>query len=111
MKKTLLFLAILSLPFAATAQMTVGGTAPQHEAVAVDIHPKKGLLIPRMTYAQKSLINADSATSGLVIYQSDQRTGFYLWDGKAWMNLMPIESGTGDSLSAATFAPVAISGE
>ena len=111
MKKTLLFLAILSLPFAATAQMTVGGTAPQHEAVAVDIQPKKGILIPRMTYAQKSLISTDSATAGLVIYQSDQRAGFYLWDGKAWMNLMPIENGTGDSLSTATFAEVAFSGD
>ncbi len=111
MKKTLLFL-IGFLPFAATAQMTVGyRTAPQHEAVAVDIQIPKGILIPRMTYAQKCLLAADSTLAGLTVYQTDQRAGFYLWDGRAWMNLMPIGSGNGDSLSATNFAEVAFSGD
>lgn len=109
--KKILFALIIFLPFAATAQMTVGGrTAPQHEAVAVDIQTPKGILIPRMTYTQKRLLAVDSTLAGLTVYQTDQHAGFYLWDGKAWMNLMPLESGTGDSLSAASFAEVAFSG-
>jgi len=51
----------------------------------------KGLLIPRMTFTQKNLI-ANPAT-GLVIYQTDQDTGFYYNAGLAsapvWLQLMP----------------------
>lgn len=111
MKKTILFLAIISLPFAATAQMTVGSrTSTPHESVAVDIQPKRGILIPRMTHAQKSLIAADSSLTGLTVYQTDGRAGFYLWDGRAWMNLMPIAGTSGDSLSSVDFAAVAFTG-
>lgn len=111
MKRLFLFL-ITMLPLAATAQMAVGKSDPTpQEAAAVDIRTPKGILIPRMTYAQKSLIAADSSVAGLTVYQTDQRAGFYLWDGRAWMNLMPLESGAGDSLCAATFADVAFSGD
>ena len=109
MKKIFLYLMMSFVPFTASAQMTIGGNTTPHEAVAVDIQPQKGILLPRMTYIQKCLIAADSTQAGLTVYQTDNRSGFYLWDGKAWMSLMPIASGT-DSLSAANFADVAFTG-
>lgn len=113
MKRTFLSLLLL-LPFAASAQMTVGATSTIGKApVAVDIRLPKGILIPRMTYAQKYLMDADSSLTGLTVYQTDRKSGFYLWDGRAWMSLMPLNlnGGSGDSLSATDFATVAFSGD
>ncbi len=42
----------------------------------------KGMLIPRMTSAEKTAI-ADPA-EGLMIYQTDAVTGFWFYDGVAW---------------------------
>lgn len=46
----------------------------------------KGLLIPRMTAAQKTTI-ANPAT-GLLIYQTDGSTGFYYYNGTTWLLLI-----------------------
>ena len=46
----------------------------------------KGLLIPRMTAANKSSLTA-TAANGLLIYQTDGTSGFYFFNGLAWVNL------------------------
>lgn len=45
----------------------------------------KGLLPPRVTAAQKAAIS--SPATGLVVYQTDDITGFYYYNGSAWTNL------------------------
>ena len=42
----------------------------------------KGLLIPRLTAAQKTAIVTPA--TGLLIYQTDGTTGFYYYNGSAW---------------------------
>ncbi len=41
-----------------------------------------GILIPRMTEAQRDAIN--SPAIGLLIFQTDNTTGFYYYDGSSW---------------------------
>jgi hypothetical protein len=47
----------------------------------------KGVLVPRMTAAQRTAI-ATPAT-GLLVYQADGAMGFYYFDGIAWVVLTP----------------------
>lgn len=42
----------------------------------------KGILIPRMTSAQRNAIS--SPTMGLLVFQSDSTSGFYYYNGTAW---------------------------
>src|ERR1700730_4747158 len=42
----------------------------------------KGMLIPRMTFAQRNAIAVPAV--GLLIYQTDNTPGFYYYDGGAW---------------------------
>lgn len=46
---------------------------------------KKGLLIPRVTEAQKNAIS--DPANGLIIYQTDGTFGFYYYDGSSWVKL------------------------
>jgi hypothetical protein len=45
---------------------------------AAGLSPKKGLLIPRVTFAERGLMNTlPAAAQGLVVYQTDNTQGFY----------------------------------
>jgi hypothetical protein len=52
----------------------------------------KGVLVPRMTAAQRALIA--SPATGLLVYQTDGTDGFYFYNGTAWVSL----SGGSDNL-------------
>lgn len=78
MKKLLIFLFLFELTTPAFAQ-SVGinntGASP-HSSAILDIQSTdKGLLIPRMTQAQRYAITAPA--TGLMVYQTDQEKGFY----------------------------------
>ncbi len=53
----------------------------------------KGLLIPRMTTAQRNLIfpAEDLTSTGLLVYDSDVNSFFY-WNGTAWRDLATMEN-------------------
>ncbi len=62
-------------------------------SAALDVKStNQGVLVPRMTAAQRALI-ATPAT-GLLVYQTDGTVGFYFYNGSAWTTL----SGGGDDL-------------
>ncbi len=46
---------------------------------------KKGVLIPRMTEAERNSIS--SPAPGLLIYQTDNNPGFYFYNGTSWVRL------------------------
>lgn len=63
----------------------IGTTTPAYSA-ALDINSTdKGLLIPRLTAAQKLAI--DTPVNGLLIYQTDAAPGFYFYNGTGWTNI------------------------
>ncbi len=73
------------------AQVGIGTTLPDTSSELDVSSPlnNKGVLIPRMTQAQRDLI-ATPATS-LLIYQTDNSPGFYYYNGTIWVG---IQAGT-----------------
>lgn len=55
---------------------------------------KMGLLVPRMTAAQRTAISAAPAT-GLIVYQTSVPVGYWYYDGTAWV---PLSNGAGWSI-------------
>ena len=64
------------------AQVGVGTETPDASAVLEVKSSEKGLLTPRMTSVQRNAI-ANPAT-GLLVYQTDNTAGFYVYNGTAW---------------------------
>jgi len=54
---------------------------------AVDSPDKAALISPRMTEKQRLSIVLDDTQSGAVVYQTDRKTGYYLWNGTSWQSL------------------------
>jgi hypothetical protein len=82
-----LFAGLLLLtPATATAQ-NVGvnstGAAPDASAMLDVSSTSGGMLVPRMTTAQRNAIAAPA--TGLLIYQTDGVAGFYYYNGTAWV--------------------------
>lgn len=90
MKKTSVILCCI-LIFSATvwaqslAVNTTGASAATSSMLDIS-STTKGLLIPRMTAAQKTAIGAPA--TGLIIYQTDGTTGLYQYDGATWQHIL-----------------------
>jgi len=81
----------------AQAQVGIGTTTPNSKAV-LDLQSSgndKGLLIPRLTQAQRTAIA--SPPDGLMVFQTDGTTGFWYYFGGAWVNI-PNANTAGDNL-------------
>ena len=63
----------------------IGTSTPDNSALLDLTSNSKGLLIPRMTLAQRAGIK--SPALGLMVYQLDFFTGFYFYDGVSWKGL------------------------
>lgn len=101
MKNILLLSVLCFLGFTTTlfAQIKLGDnpTVLQPSAVLEMESNTKGMLMPRMTAAQKEAIVAPA--SGLTIYQTDGDTGFWYYDGTQWRKAsLPSGTQTGDML-------------
>lgn len=60
------------------AQTGIGTSTPNPSAKLEIASTDKGLLIPRMTKTQREAITLSAAANGLLVYQTDDITGFYL---------------------------------
>ena len=89
MKTTSRFIAILLFVVSISAQAQVGinstGANPDNSAMLDVSSTDKGVLVPRMTAAQRTGIL--SPAKGLLIYQNDGTEGFYYFDGLIWTRL------------------------
>lgn len=63
----------------------IGTNAPNSTAILDLSSTTQGVLIPRMTAAQKAAIS--SPTTGLLIFQTDAPSDFYYYNGSSWMSL------------------------
>jgi len=87
--KTILFFSIfIGCIFINTAQVGIGTTNPNGSSILDITATDKGVLIPRMTQAQRNLIGTPA--NGLLIYQTNNTPGFYYYNG-TWVVL----AGTG----------------
>lgn len=89
MKNSLLLLALCALcglqNLNAQQNVGIGTTAPNASAALDIVATNKGLLIPRMTEAQRDAIT--NPATGLLIYQTNGTKGFYHFDGAAWAQI------------------------
>jgi len=65
------------------SQVGIGTTTPNVSSALDITSTTAGLLAPRMTQANKTAIVTPA--TGLLIYQTDGTTGFYYYNGSAWM--------------------------
>jgi hypothetical protein len=63
----------------------IGTTNPEISAALEINSTERGLLIPRMTQAQRNAIV--SPATGLMIFQTDNTTGFYYHNGSSWASV------------------------
>ncbi len=77
-KTFLLFVSFCLVMYNGQAQVGVGTNAPNPTAILDVSSNAKGVLVPRMTQAQKNAIV--SPALGLLIFQTDNTTGFYYYN-------------------------------
>ncbi|MDO7876791.1 collagen-like protein [Hymenobacter sp. ASUV-10] len=89
LRRCLLPALLLGAASAASAQalsnVGVGTTAPDASAMLDVSSTTQGLLLPRLTAAQRNAIA--SPATGLLLYQTDGSAGFYFYDGNVWAAL------------------------
>jgi BclB C-terminal domain-containing protein len=91
------------------AQVGIGTLLPNASSQLEVVSTTKGMLIPRMTEAQKNAIS--SPATGLLVYQTNNTAGFWYYDGSAWVRfigggegsaMIPFASGTPVALTTTT---------
>ncbi len=83
---TVVFILILqSQLLAQNVGINDDGSQPNNSAILDVSSTEKGLLIPRMTEAQRIAIALPA--KGLLVYQTETPEGFYIFDGTSWNHL------------------------
>jgi len=78
------------------AQVGINTNTPEASS-ALDIESTTGgILIPRLTETQRDAIA--SPATGLMIYQSDETSGFYYFNGTIWLNIESVATSLADVL-------------
>jgi hypothetical protein len=85
-----IFSALIALVLGYTAQaqnvaINTDGTSADASSILDVKSTDKGVLVPRMTQAQRNGITTPA--TGLLIYQTDVTAGFYFYNGSAWVFL------------------------
>lgn len=87
--RSLAFTAILLISFNVYGQNGVAintTNSASHSSAILDVSStSRGVLLPRMTAANKGAIS--SPATGLTIYQTDGTKGFYYYNGSAWVRI------------------------
>jgi hypothetical protein len=78
MYKVFIILTSFILSIQSYSQTGIGTTTPNASAKLEIASTDKGLLIPRMTKAQREAISLSAAANGLLVYQTDDLAGFYV---------------------------------
>lgn len=96
-----IYLVVLFLGFSGFAQTGIGTTTPNASAKLEVYSMDKGFLLPRMTSVQRSSIA--SPANGLLVYQTDGDTGFYVNTGTSssvvWTRVNMDWTRTGNDIS------------
>lgn len=88
--------------FPSIGKVGIGTTSPNASSLLEIKSTTKGLLIPRMTKAQRDAIGSPAV--GLLIYQTDNTPGFYYYYGSGWKQITPSSANTALSNLSSTTA-------
>ena len=75
------------------------GAAANASAILDVSSTTQGMLVPRMTSAQRSAITVSATQAGLLVYQTDGTAGFYYYTGSAWLSLNSTSTTAGGDLT------------
>ncbi len=91
MKLRVLTILIFTFSLTSIAQVGIGTANPNAKAELEISSTNKGLLIPRMTAAQRiAIAGLGAPEAGLLVYQTDLPIGLWYWSGTAWVqNSLP----------------------
>ncbi|MBE0663244.1 MAG: tail fiber domain-containing protein [Bacteroidales bacterium] len=87
----LVILALTGKAFSQGVAINNDNSAPDPSAMLDVKSINKGLLVPRMTQAQRISILAPS--TGLLVYQGNNASGFYFFNGTEWIRLSGYSEG------------------
>lgn len=91
--KSALFTFLCLFSSVVFGQVGIGTTNPASSSILDISSEDKGMLIPRMTQLQRNAI--PSPANGLMVYQIDDISGFYYYNGSAWTSM---SASSGDNL-------------
>ena len=83
--KSIIFAAFIAVNLTVFAQVGINTNTPEASAALDVTSTEGGILIPRLTETQRDAIA--SPATGLMIFQTDETTGFYFFDGASWAQL------------------------
>jgi hypothetical protein len=89
---TLIYFFLVATNSFAQVAINSTGTAPAISSMLDITSSSSGLLIPRMTDAQR--ISIISPATSLIVYQTNGATGYYYYDGSAWVRLSAAPANT-----------------
>ena len=92
MKKALFLLFIV--PVLALGQVGINTTNPHPSSILDMNSTTSGVLVPRMTAAEKLAITTPA--TGLLVYQTDSPIGFFYYDGTSWVQISTGSSAMGE---------------
>jgi hypothetical protein len=95
---TVLLFAAVRVTFAQGTSINTTGAEPHASAILDISSTNQGILLPRLTAAQRTAIPSPAA--GLMVYQTDASVGFHYYNGSQWSMVgnTPAGSTIGDLL-------------
>ncbi|SFC82217.1 Chaperone of endosialidase [Flexibacter flexilis DSM 6793] len=108
-KRILLLIGWGVLTQVAVAQVGIGTTTPNDKAILELVSNNKGLLMPRLTTAQRDAMGLGAAEEGMVIYNSTLAKMQY-WNGANWSDVGAGGAGIQNQFASAQSADFWISG-
>lgn len=94
--KLCFFLAFFNITLISRAQVGIGVNPPDPSAMLHVQATDKGMLVPRMTAAQRVAIA--NPAEGLLVYQTDASKGFWYFETGQWRNLTASNNGGKNTL-------------
>lgn len=91
MNKTIIVFTLLisfNNCYSQSLSVNTDGSSADSSAILDVKSSTKGVLIPRVTIAQKNAIVLPAV--GLLVYQTDSDSGFYYYNGTAWLLLLGV---------------------
>jgi hypothetical protein len=89
-----------------SGRIGIGTSSPNISALLDITSTTNGILVPRMTTAQRDAIA--SPAQGLLIFQTDGTKGFFFFDGSSWKPVTPSVSGFANRTLSNLTSPTAV---